>query len=275
MLCPNCNSNNPDGTKFCSNCGTPLQPVSNIPPQQLNYNPNQKPPKVPFYKKTWLIVLACIFLPPVGIALMWIAGKPKKKVLRIILTVILAFYTIGLFGSSASKKAEPIDSTVQQVQKDDEQNVDPDDAEPEETEPVEEEPKEEVVPEEPTISPEEYKAQCQEVSYSDMMRNPDAYIGQKIKITVKIFSASHKWTAGTYYKAYTDDGNGYYFDKMVWVFDKRDEDADDYVKVLEDDIVTFYGEFNGLQETKNALNGEKGEDLALDAYYVDIVQPAE
>ncbi|MDR2405790.1 MAG: zinc-ribbon domain-containing protein, partial [Deltaproteobacteria bacterium] len=26
-ICPACGSNNPDGTKFCANCGSPLSPT--------------------------------------------------------------------------------------------------------------------------------------------------------------------------------------------------------------------------------------------------------
>ena len=107
------------------------------------------------------------------------------------------------------------------------------------------------------------------------MRNPDDYVGQKFKITVQIFSASDSITNGRYYKAYTDDGSGSYFDKMIWIFDKRDEDSDGYVKLLEEDIVTFYGEFTGLQESENSLTDEKTEDMSLNIYYADIVQEAE
>mgnify|MGYP001305324643 FL=1 len=48
MICPNCGSNNPDGTAFCANCGSP---VSNgapnngaIPPQaQPNFQGSAPP----------------------------------------------------------------------------------------------------------------------------------------------------------------------------------------------------------------------------------------
>lgn len=126
--------------------------------------------------------------------------------------------------------------------------------------------------EEKTISEDEYKAQCEELDLKAVSRNPDEYIGHKFKITVQIFSASENWDNGVYYKAYTDDGSGTYFDKMIWIFDKRDENSENYVKLLEDDIVTFYGQFNGMQETENKLNGEKGEDIALDIYYADLIQ---
>lgn len=53
----------------------------------------EKNVKVPFWKKTWFIVLACIFIPPAGIALLWI-GQKGNLILRIILTVIIGFYSL-------------------------------------------------------------------------------------------------------------------------------------------------------------------------------------
>lgn len=50
--------------------------------------------KVPWWQKTWVVVLACIFIPPAGIALLWV-GKKGGMVLRIILTVILGFYSLA------------------------------------------------------------------------------------------------------------------------------------------------------------------------------------
>ncbi|WP_207707154.1 Ltp family lipoprotein [Acetobacterium wieringae] len=61
--------------------------------------------KVPFWQKTWVVVLACIFIPPAGLALLWV-GKKGGMVLRIILTIILGFYSLawlsGFVGGSKS-----------------------------------------------------------------------------------------------------------------------------------------------------------------------------
>lgn len=54
--------------------------------------------KVPIWQKTWFVVLACIFIPPAGIALLWI-GKKEGLALRIVLTVFLGFYSLGWLGS--------------------------------------------------------------------------------------------------------------------------------------------------------------------------------
>lgn len=266
MNCPKCNTPNPVGQKFCGNCGATL-------PQE------PKKPKKPvesFNDKTWFVVLMCIFVPPVGIIFSWRNKKPKNKIARIMLTIFLVFYSFSWFGAIFDGcTADDSDTKTTQTQdnssKKSNDTAKSSDSNANDSNSSDGKGKDET----PAISPEEYKAQCQELNYNDVMRNPDQYKGQKFKITVKIMSASHKISGATYYKAYTDDGSGYYMDKMVWIFDKRDEKEDGYTKILEDDIVTFYGEFDGLQETKNALNDEKGEDFALNAYYVDMVQEAQ
>lgn len=275
MNCPKCNTPNPDGQKFCGNCGAELpQNKPNYSYTDNNFqsakNDDGRKIKPPVYKRTWFLVLMCIFLPPIGIIFTWVAKRPKNLILRIILTIILALYTIsgfsGLSDSDDSTKAttnkEASQEASQDTTKDSSDKNNQDDLSQTE-------------PQEPTLSPEEYKAQCQELNYNDVMRNPDQYKGQKFKITVQIYTASEKISSGRYFKTFTDDGSGAYFDKLVWVIDKRDDKADSYVKLLEGDTVTFYGEFDGLQKSKNAISDEKTEDLALNAYYADIVKEAE
>lgn len=295
MNCPRCNAPNPDGQRFCGWCGAPLPP----PQQDPNYgyrkpepNPNsnynysychqqqnqnfsqqngcyQPPQKPKAFERTWFIVIMCICIPPVGILLLWISKRPRNIVVRVILTIFLVFYfMIGFGGLSSDNSDKDSSKSTKQETVSQEKSYDKSNNESKKEDSSES-------TEEPQLSRDDYIAQCQEVDYNDIMRNPDQYVGQKYKITVQIFSASEKWSAGTYYKAYTDDGSGSYFDKMVWIFDKRDENSEGYSKILEGDTVTFYGEFNGLQETKNALNGEKGEDFALDAYYADIIEEAQ
>lgn len=115
MNCPRCNTPNPEGSIFCNKCGLQLpppmqnqnyqQPQQNPQMNQYQYgNPNMgyqmntpnRPHKIPFYRKTWFIVLMCIFLPPIGIALLWIGKKPVNKIVRIVLTVFLCLWTLFL-----------------------------------------------------------------------------------------------------------------------------------------------------------------------------------
>ena len=97
MICPRCGANNQDGDKFCSNCGAQLfNPNYNVPPIQQNYNPYMnRQPKEEFYKKTWVLVLSSIFIPPLGIVFSWMASRPKKMALRILLTILLTISSIN------------------------------------------------------------------------------------------------------------------------------------------------------------------------------------
>lgn len=118
MKCMKCGNEQPDGA-FCTKCGAPMnngynpqqQPNGNYQQQNMynngyqQPNPNMYPPqpeKEKFYQKTWVIVLACIFLPPLGIVLMWISDKPKKQAVRIVISVILGLYTIGALNTGTS-----------------------------------------------------------------------------------------------------------------------------------------------------------------------------
>lgn len=70
--------------------------------------------KVPWWQKTWVVVLACIFIPPAGLALLWV-GQKGGMVTRVVLTVILGFYSLawfgGIVGGSASSDNEPVAKT--------------------------------------------------------------------------------------------------------------------------------------------------------------------
>ncbi len=68
--------------------------------------------KEKFYKKTWFIVLMLLFIPPVGLVLMWISKKSWNKVIKIILTVILGLWTLLLTAVMATPTdAETIPET--------------------------------------------------------------------------------------------------------------------------------------------------------------------
>ena len=117
---------------------------------------------------------------------------------------------------------------------------------------------------------------CEKFDYKKIARNPDDYIGKNFKVTVQIYSKSEGGLfTESYMKAYTDDGSGYYFDKMIYVFDEQGENSDDYVKVLENDIITVYGTFEGMEDTTNMLNGEKSKDVALHMKYAKLVSEGE
>lgn len=118
----------------------------------------------------------------------------------------------------------------------------------------------------------EFIDSCEELNYKKIARNPDDYIGKNFKVNVQIFSVSEEtWLTDSYMKAYTSDEDGYYWGDMIYIFDDQDENSSYYLKVLEDDIITVYGTFEGMEDTKNYLSGETSKDIALHMKYAKLI----
>lgn len=149
------------------------------------------------------------------------------------------------------------------------------------------------------VDPEKEKAlfieSCSEIDYKALAREPDKYIGQNFKATVYIsssregtFLSGHQKYYITYLfdleearqairKGWADSLDeaslyGIDYDCCVWLMDKRDIDSPYYIKILENDIVTVYGTFNGLQKSSNALTWETSDEVALDIEYVELIE---
>ena len=123
----------------------------------------------------------------------------------------------------------------------------------------------------PEISEDDYKAECQTVDYKELCRYPEKYEGTKIAVKVKVsqiidanFSGSEKaW------RTYTDNsGYGFYADDEYYMLDKRGGDAE---KILDDDIITVYGEFTGLEKITRALTSTTDELPRIEVKYADLV----
>lgn len=124
----------------------------------------------------------------------------------------------------------------------------------------------------PEISEDDYKAECQNVDYKELCRYPEKYEGTKIVVKVKVsqiidanFSGSEKaW------RTYTDNsGYGFYADDEYYMLDNRGGDA---VKILEDDIITVYGEFTGLEKITRALTSTTDELPRIEVKYADLAE---
>ena len=112
MICPRCGKNVTDGYNFCPNCGAQLTTTnSNISPIHS---------KEAFYKKTWVLVLACVLLPPLGIAFLWMAKRPKNVTLRIFITILLVILCINFLlvkslfiGEKCAKEKPSVNNEIQ------------------------------------------------------------------------------------------------------------------------------------------------------------------
>lgn len=86
------------GLSYVDVSGNKKNSSTNSKTDEINFsnNNNDNKPKIPFHKKSWFIWLMLIFLPPVGIGLLWTSKKYNKKP-RVALSIIFALYAMILF----------------------------------------------------------------------------------------------------------------------------------------------------------------------------------
>lgn len=218
------------------------------------------------------ILTSCILIGGVlgfiGIILSAAGASKKDKnsgtaIAGIVLNIIALFITVFVFFSFVGRqggedKTQSSKSTTEEssVSEKTEENAEP-------------------KTEESVISEEEFKESCQEFNYKMIARNPDDYIGQNFVVDVKISqSVNGKWYSryDTYYKAYTNDEHDWWMGDFIYIIDLQDKDSENYVNVLEDDIIRVYATFNGMAESKNSLTGTTSYEMSLDMHYCELLE---
>lgn len=195
--------------------------------------------------------------------------KKQGGILKWVIIVLVILVIIGSAGGAEEDKNN--ENAVVESTENKEHEVSVKETEQEITEENLEE-TEEVLTEENFVEPEEteeeYKASCEEYKYKDVLRNPEDYIGKRIKVTVKI-STVHEasWLNDTkYYFAYTKNDYGWYGD-CYGVFDERTEQNP---KLLADDVITVYGEISDPEYTTSLI--VSGSELfCIDMKYIDFI----
>ena len=106
---------------------------------------------------------------------------------------------------------------------------------------------------EPQISEDEYKAACETISYNDLSRNPNNYINQNVMFTGKVVQVQEN---GTYVMLRIDVTKGQY---GIWTdtcyVDYKRKDTNES-RILENDIVTFYGTVKGIKSYTAVLGNQ-------------------
>ncbi len=109
---------------------------------------------------------------------------------------------------------------------------------------------------ETALSEKEYKALCDVIDYKTLARNPEKHKGEKFKFTGKVYSVKENKSeqAGMIVYAMkievTEDEYGFW-DDIVCANIELPEEAD---RLLEDDIVTFWGECEGEYDDKSFIH---------------------
>lgn len=133
-----------------------------------------------------------------------------------------------------------------------------------------EEPTTEATTEE-SISEDDFKNSCESLSYKDLLRNPDDYIGKNIKIDLKISQVGISgglFSDTEYMRAYSNDEYDLWLGDVYVLTDSR---TDDSTKILVDDVISVYGTFTGLTEFEMALTGTTEEYPVIDMKYMVLI----
>jgi hypothetical protein len=114
---------------------------------------------------------------------------------------------------------------------------------------------------------EEYKAQCKDISYSDLARKPDSYKGQYIKFTGEIIQVLESGKESQYRINVTKGEYDLWDDTVFVTYQNKDGNE----RFLEDDIVTFYGKYQGLLKYESIL-GQEISVPSCSAGYIDLIK---
>ena len=319
IKCPECGKEISEKSKTCINCGYPISEYVRELQREQDQNETEQAKgnqetyqsesgnqrektfsseisktnyvaeKAPFWKRWWFLTLMCIFIPPVGICLLWIAKKPKYAPVRTTLSVFLAMYAViwcvAMFGEADNTEEQPVsdqaiqENSVDENVKSDISHEDLNILEESESDSIYEEPvsneaeapsvEETDVEEEVSETDDEYKASCTEYNYKDVLRNPDEYVGKRVKITAKVSSVHDKGLLNPvkYYFAYANDEYDMWLGDQYGVFDYRETEDP---KILDDDVIAVYGEISEPQETKSLIVNSQ-EIFCIDMKYAELI----
>ena len=119
----------------------------------------------------------------------------------------------------------------------------------------------------PTISESDYKASCISVSYKDIARQPGAYEGKDIMFTGEVMQVQESNYSNKCILLIHVSKNQYgNWDDLVYVTYTLPDGAP---RILEDDIVKFYGECEGTYTYETAM-GSTNTVPRVSALYIDI-----
>ncbi len=115
-----------------------------------------------------------------------------------------------------------------------------------------------------SLPKEEYKAQCQSYTYDEIARNPEKYQKKLAKFTGEVVQVMRNGNELELRVAVTPTEYGMYED-YVYVFYTLSDSSEN---VLEDDIITMYGELRGIQDYETVL----GAKVSIPRIYVKYIE---
>ena len=230
MKCSKCGKDLNPNSKFCDNCGAPVQfqqPQYATSPVVQNNKP--QPKKEPWYMNKKIVLPA-------------VAGA----------IVLLLIFATKVTGNNSSSSSTDNDYSITE-------NFDDEEMTEAQTEKETKKPKKK----KKKMSKSEYKNSCGTITYKELARNPEKFKGKKYKITGQIFQVTDDdtWFSDktalklniTAEKNEYADG-GYLWTDLVYALVDIPKGKD---KILEDDVITFWGKCTGEKSYTSVLGDEK------------------
>lgn len=107
----------------------------------------------------------------------------------------------------------------------------------------------------------DYISKCEAKNYQDILRNPNNYKNQYIKVTGKVIQVSNGWFNSVTIRL-NDSSNDTWYISYTY-------ESDNESKILEGDNISVYGESTGTK-SYTAIFGNQITIPSIDAKYVDI-----
>lgn len=241
QFCSRCGKPNTSKGKFCVVCGNSLLHSTAQPEQAQPEQPQPEQPQPIYQQPVYNYAYA----------------QPKKKGLSVgvILLIILApialiaiigFTMIGNMFDSAETNANI--STSSAIRK------------------SSSEINSKEASSSPSISKEDFIAQCQEYGYKDVARDPKDYIGKKAKFigeVIQVIEANENVALRVNITKNEYD----FWEDTIYVVYTRSSDTES--RILEDDIINIYGTLDGLKTYTTVLGDEISIPKVI-AEYIDI-----
>lgn len=222
MKCPKCGKELEPNTKFCDGCGAPVQGETNCNQsvQPVQYQNNQvqqiENKKKPIYKKWWF----------------WS------------IIALVAICVIGAMPSKNGNKSSKIASTTETVTTVAEETT----AEETTEEPTTEPPTTAKPTEDPAKLESDFKDSCESIDFETLSRNPGKYKGNNYKFTGEVIQVQESsWSDTVDLRINITKEEFEYIDDVMWTdtIYATVEIPDGEDKILEDDILTFWGTCEG------------------------------
>lgn len=114
-----------------------------------------------------------------------------------------------------------------------------------------------------TLSKKQFKEECNSISYNTLARDPDNNYAKMVKFKGRIVQVMEDDGAVALRVNVTNDGYGYYDDTVYVLYQYKENE----LKLLEDDIITFYGYSMGLESYESVM----GATITIPRVYAEYI----